>query len=448
MWDDLHLFRESVSHKLDQVQLIHTGGRVKSLKGSLIRSDLPNSFVGEIVLIETNQKKKVHLIGEVIAFEGNEALIVCLEDVLGVTHGARVTSTGRSHAICVNDTILGRILDGFGRDIEQGLSLDSGVLDLSGLGESVIKEGPSPTDRPPISSPMKTKIACIDVMNTFGSGQRIGIFAPPGCGKSTLMAQIARGADVDRVVFGLVGERGREVREFYENELDEATRTRSVVVCATSDKSALERVRAAFTATTIAEAYRNQGLRVLLLIDSVTRLARAQREIGMAAGEPTTRDALTPSVYQLLPRLIERSGRTQVGDITAVYTVLMEKKSISEDAVASECKSLLDAHLILSQEMANKGQYPAVDIIQSLSRVQSNVVDEGHLAVCRTVRRIYERYQKVELLLQLDEYKKGSDAETDYAIERISPIASLFAQARREIRTLDEDLNRLREILE
>jgi type III secretion protein N (ATPase) len=249
----------------------------------------------------------------------------------------------------------------------------------------------------------------------MGEGQRIGVFAGPGCGKTTLMAAIARGCNADAIVFGLVGERGRELNEFLQHELDETLVAKTVVVVATSDRTSMERARAPFTATAIAEALRARGKKVLLLVDSLTRFARAQREIGLAAGEPPARGGFTPSVYTMLPRLIERAGSTPEGSITAMYTVLVDGENPS-DPIGDEAKSLLDGHIVLTRKLAEQGHYPAIDVLASISRVMSNVVTSEHRKAALSFRELLARYQEIELLIRLGEYKTGSDPIADRAV--------------------------------
>jgi type III secretion protein N (ATPase) len=258
-------------------------------------------------------------------------------------------------------------------------------------------------------------VKAIDGLLTLGEGQRIGIFAGPGCGKTTLMAAIARGCAADAIVFGLVGERGRELNEFLQHELDASLVAKTIVVVATSDRTSMERARAPFTATAIAEALRDRGLKVLLLVDSLTRFARAQREIGLAAGEPPARGGFTPSVYTMLPRLIERAGGTPKGSITAMYTVLVDGENPS-DPIGDEAKSLLDGHIVLTRKLAEQGHYPAIDVLASISRVMSNVVTSEHRRAASSFRELLARYQELELLIRLGEYKPGGDPVADRAV--------------------------------
>jgi len=279
----------------------------------------------------------------------------------------------------------------------------------------------------------------------LGEGQRVGLFAGAGCGKTTLLAEMARNMDCDVIVFGLIGERGRELREFLDHELDDELRQRSVLICATSDRSSMERARAAFTATAIAEAYRQRGMKVLLLIDSLTRFARAQREIGIAAGEPIGRGGLPPSVYTLLPQLVERAGMSENGSITAIYTVLIEADSMN-DPVADEVRSLLDGHIVLSRKLAERGHYPAIDVSASISRILGNVTSREHVQANNRLRQLMAAYKQVEMLLRLGEYQAGADPVTDLAVQLNDSINRFLRQDLRGPVALEETLAQLNHI--
>lgn len=398
-------------HHLNPVKRI---GYVNQIVMTTVSANLPDVTQGELCEIESSGNRKV--LAEVIAFDANVATLSCLESVVGIALGARVIPLGRPHCIKTQDRLFSAVLDGMGRNLDNPDDRHNGVLSTHPDAVPVIRPAPSAMRRPPISKQLITRIKVIDGLMSLGVGQRVGIFAPPGCGKSTLMAQIVRGANPDAVVFALVGERGRELRDFIEREIDDNIREKSYFVCATSDKSPVERVRCAFTATSIAEHLRDQGKSVLLVVDSLTRLARAQRELGLMAGEPTTQSGFTPSVYALLPSLVERAGQTEIGSITAVYTVLMEGERIEDDPIASEAKSLLDGHILLSQKLVERSHFPAVDPLRSLSRVMSHIVQDRSLAVAALAKRAYALYQEVELLIRLNEYQSGADPLVDEAV--------------------------------
>ncbi len=403
-------------------------GFVSEIVVSTIKATLPDVVQGELCEIENSYGKTV--LGEVIAFNGNKATITCLESVVGISLGAKVTPLGRPHSVKSHNKLFSEVLDGMGRNMSNPSDRRKGALSFDRDSIPVIKEAPIATDRPPVRKVLETGVKIIDGMITLAQGQRVGVFAPPGCGKSTLIAQIARGVNVDAIVFGLVGERGRELREFLEHEISPELRQKSIFVCSTSDKSSIERVRASFTATSIAEHLRDQGKSVLLLIDSLTRLARAQRELGLMAGEPSTQSGFTPSVYAVLPELIERAGQTSKGCITAIFTVLMEKEKLEDDPVASEAKSLLDGHIILSGKLVEKSHFPAIDPLRSLSRVMDRIVDEKAMKYAGLARRAMALYDEVELLIRLNEYEKGSDPLVDEAI-KIRPALNQWAQQTR-----------------
>lgn len=411
--------------RLSSLSTVRRIGYVQEIVVTTVRANLPDVMQSELCEIETIRGEPI--LGEVIAFDENTATISCLQSVRGVALGARVRPLGAPHSIKAEDEQMSSVLDGMGRNIDDPNDFRKGVISTDYDASPVMRQAPSANTRPPIDESLVTQVKVIDSILTLGKGQRIGIFAPPGCGKSTLMAQIVRGAQVDAVVFGLVGERGRELREFMEREIDDGIRAKSFFVCATSDKSPIERVRAAFTATSIAEYLCAQGKSVLLVIDSLTRLARAQRELGLMAGEPTTQSGFTPSVFSIMPELIERSGRTERGTITAIYTVLLESDRIEDDPIASEAKSLLDAHILLSTKLVERHHFPAIDTLKSLSRVMGHVAGQQTKSAALCLRRAYSLYQEVELLIRLNEYKAGSDAMVDEVV-RIKPELDNWCQ--------------------
>lgn len=431
----------ALAKRLASIDMVKRVGFVNEIVVSTIRANLPDVIQGELCEIEASEGKKV--LGEVIAFHGNSATITCLESVVGIRLGAKVSPLGKSHSVKASQSLYKQILDGMGRNMTQPENKRLAALSFERDAISVVRAAPNAAERPPVDKILETGVRVIDSMITLAEGQRIGIFAPPGCGKSTLMAQIARGAKVDAVVFGLVGERGRELREFLDHEITDDIRKRSIFVCSTSDKSPIERVRAAFTATSIAEYLRDQGKSVLLLIDSLTRLARAQREVGLMAGEPATQSGFTPSVYTVLPELIERAGRTSKGSITAIFTVLMEKEKLEEDPIASEAKSLLDGHIYLSSKLVEKSHFPAIDVLKSLSRVMDRIVDSKVMKSAANARRAIALHEEVKLLIRLNEYEKGSDVLVDEAV-RIRPLIDGWSkQLRTESSTFESSTEKL-----
>lgn len=434
-----------LGRRIQQISPVKRIGYVNEIVVTTVKANLPNVIQGEMCEIQATQGHTV--LGEVIAFNEHEATISCLQSVVGIALGARVTPLGRPHSIKAEEHLVSAVLDGVGRSLDEPEQWHRGLLSVEDDAVPVIRQAPSAIQRPTVSEPLITQVKVIDGLLTLGKGQRVGIFAPPGCGKSTLMAQIVRGAQVDFVVFGLVGERGRELREFMEREITDDIRAKSYFVCATSDRSPIERVRAAFTATSIAEHLRDQGKSVLLLVDSLTRLARAQREVGLMAGEPSTQSGFTPSVYSILPELIERAGRTPKGDITAIYTVLMEREKLEDDPIASEAKSLLDGHIVLSNKLVEKSHFPAIDPLKSLSRVASHVSSQRTQALAALARRAYALYQEVELLIRLNEYQEGTDPLIDEAVRVKPKLDNWCKQDRFELDSPKQALTQLEDIM-
>ncbi|MFS2140519.1 FliI/YscN family ATPase [Duganella sp. Dugasp56] len=398
-------------------------GKVSQVLGTLIEAHMPPVRIGELCDLVNPDLPGQPMLAEVIGFTEKSAILSALSPLEGVSNRTRIVPLRRAHTIEVGDHLFGCVLDGFGRWMFRAPAAVDNVATWRAM-SPVIRDAPKATDRPRIATPLATGVRAIDGLLTMGVGQRIGVFAGPGCGKTTLMAAIARGCQAEAIVFGLIGERGRELNEFLEHELDADLIRKTVVVCATSDRTSMERSRAAFTATAIAEGFRDRGKKVLLLVDSLTRFARAQREIGLAAGEPPARGGFTPSVYTMLPRLIERAGATPQGSITAMYTVLVDGES-SSDPIGDEAKSLLDGHILLTRKLAEQGHYPAIDVLASISRVMSNVTTREHRKSASRFRELMSRYQEMELLIRLGEYKSGSDPVADQAV-RLRPEQLAF----------------------
>jgi type III secretion protein N (ATPase) len=355
---------------------------------------------------------------------------------VGVGPDDEVESTGGGFVVRASDALLGRVVDGLGRPIDGGGAIESGAL------VAVDRDPPSALERRPVSRAIATGVKVIDAAMTLGEGQRVGLFAGSGVGKSTLLGAIARGVDADVVVVALVGERGREVGEFLEHALGAEGRARSVVVVATSDEAALVRLRAAQVATAYAEHFRDAGARVMLLVDSVTRFARAQREVGLAAGEPPARRGYPPSVFAMLPRLLERSGQGARGSITAIYTVLVEGGDMDEP-IADKVRGVLDGHVVLDRALASRGRYPAVDVTVSLSRVMDAIVTSEHRDAARKLRAILATYEAKRDLVALGAYAKGSDKELDDALARMPKIEKLLRQDAMQKVALDETVKAL-----
>ncbi len=447
MNDGLHSGRaRPVAQLLDQIEqsvshaaTLKIQGRIMQAIGQILRATLPNVQLGELCHLRTYGQPEL-LEAEVVGFHGDEALLSPLGDLQGIGASTVAIPTGHRATVEVGPDLLGRVLDGNGRPID-----GRGPLQQPAVRYPVYANAPSPLSRQLISRALPTGVRAIDATLTCAEGQRLGVFAAAGGGKSTLLGMLARGAAADVVVIGLIGERGREVREFLEHELGPQGAARAVTVCATSERTSMERARAAFVSTAIAEYFRDQGQRVLLLMDSVTRFARALREIGLAAGEPPARRGFPPSVFAALPRLLERTGNAATGSITAFYTVLVEGDDMNEP-IADETRSILDGHIVLSRKLAAANHYPAIDVLHSVSRVMRAVTEPAHDAAAARLRELLAKYEEVELLVRLGEYKSGADAEADQAIARIDAIRRLLRQPPDELTALDETLRRLKEV--
>lgn len=418
-------------------------GRITGISGILLECHLPMARIGDLCQVESKEGEQV--MAEVVGFNPQHTLLSALGQLDGIAQGARVTPLYLPHSIRASEALLGSVLDGFGRPIEEGSIGAFALPDGVGEVKAVVGDAPAPTERPRIDTPLPTGMRAIDGLLTIGVGQRVGVFAGAGCGKTTLLAELARNTPCDVIVFGLIGERGRELREFLDHELDEELRSRTVLICSTSDRSSMERARAAFTATAIAEAFRDQGKSVLLILDSLTRFARAQREIGLALGEPPGRGGLPPSVYTLLPTLLERAGQTTKGSITALYSVLIEADSMN-DPVADEVRSLIDGHIVLTRKLAEQGHYPAIDVLASLSRTMTNVVARDQMGQATALRRLMSAYKQVEMLIRLGEYQPGNDLFTDASVEAQTSIKNFLQQASREPSSFEQTQYELEEV--
>lgn len=396
-------------------------GKVVEVIGTLIKVAGIDLKLGELCELRAPGGQLMQH-GEVIGFTRDYALVSPFSRLSDVSRSTQVVGLGRPLSIKVGDKLLGRVIDALGEPID-GL----GPIDIDRY-RPIFADPPSPMNRRMIEASMATGVRVIDAMTTLAEGQRMGIFAPAGVGKSTLLGMLARGAQCDINVIALIGERGREVREFVELILGPEGMARSVVVCATSDRSSIERSKAAYVATAIAEHFRDEGKRVLLMMDSLTRFARAGREIGLAAGEPPARRGFPPSIFAELPRLLERAGMGETGSITALYTVLAEDDSGS-DPIAEEVRGVLDGHLILSREIAAQNRYPAIDVLGSLSRVMPQAVSREFMASSSRLRKLLAKHREVEMLLQIGEYQPGTNALADEAIEKIDALKAFLSQA-------------------
>jgi ATP synthase in type III secretion protein N len=412
---------------VSSIRLDVIGGRLVMVNGSIVKAELPGAEIGELCELRDPDLRNT-LRCEVIGLDGKFVFLAPFGSTAGLSIGTIVTRLGHTPSVMVGDHVLGSVVDSMGEPlINQGLHGKKPRVIEGATLRSVHNFAPNPLSRPRITKHFAVGIRAIDGLISCGCGQRVGIFGSAGTGKSTLITDIVTKAKADIVVVGLIGERGREVTDFVKTVMDGDHGRRTVVVTATSDRPPVERVQAALTATTFAEHFRSQGKRVLLIIDSVTRLARALRDIGLAAGEPPARRGFPPSVFRFLPQLFERAGNDGNGSITAFYTVLVEG-DINDDPVAEEVKSLLDGHIILSNKLADAGHYPAIDVLESKSRIASALTDESHRKAAHRIRELISKYKEIELLVQIGEYKMGSDATADQAIAKRSQINSFLVQ--------------------
>ncbi|AKS16955.1 type III secretion system ATPase SctN [Xanthomonas campestris] len=440
MLAEMPLLQTTLERELAALAFGRRYGKVVEVIGTMLKVAGVQVSLGEVCELRQRDGTLLQR-AEVVGFSRTLALLAPFGELVGLSRQTRVIGLGRPLAVPVGSALLGRVLDGLGEPADgQGpLAGDDWV--------QIQAQAPDPMRRRLIEQPLPTGVRIVDGLMTLGEGQRMGIFAAAGVGKSTLMGMFARGTQCDVNVIVLIGERGREVREFIEMILGPDGLARSVVVCATSDRSSIERAKAAYVGTAIAEYFRDRGMRVLLMMDSLTRFARAQREIGLAAGEPPTRRGFPPSVFAELPRLLERAGMGETGSITAFYTVLAEDDTGS-DPIAEEVRGILDGHLILSREIAARNQYPAIDVLGSLSRVMSQIVSAEQRQYAGQLRRLLAKHNEVETLLQVGEYRHGSDAVADEAIARIDAIRDFLSQPTDQLSDYDTILEQLAGVID
>ena len=423
---DFELISKNISNKA----YFQEKGRVSKVVGMTIEVEGLKTFVGEVCLIyPTPGEKPVK--AEVVGFENGKSLLMVLGKMSGISQDSVVVPTKKPFELKVGDHLLGQILDGLGNPTIGEVTTERGVY------VSIDKEPPNPLTRRKIDSILSTGVKAIDGFLTVGEGQRMGIFAGSGVGKSTLLGMISRYSQAEINVICLIGERGREVLEFIERDLGPEGMAKTVVVCATSDQPALVRIKSAYVATTIAEYFRDQGKKVMLMMDSVTRFAMAQREVGLAIGEPPASKGYTPSVFALLPGLLERSGMSDKGSITAFYTVLVDGDDLNE-IISDTVRGILDGHIVLSRKIAAKNHYPAIDINVSISRLMKELVDQNHYRVSGQLRDDLAMYQENEDLISMGAYKKGSNARLDQAVARNLSINEFLKQAVHEPMDFDE----------
>lgn len=409
-------------------------GNLTNVVGLVLESNGPKAPIGQVCVLRDEKGRDVSK-AEIVGFkEGNKILSMVLGDTNNISPGMEIISTDEEFKINVSTQLMGRVLDGLGEPID-GLRVAANQEK-----RSIYATPPNPLFRKSITEPLFTGVRAIDGLLTIGKGQRAGIFAGSGVGKSTLLGMIAKNSSADVNVIALIGERGREVKEFIEKDLGEEGLKRSVVIVATSDQPALVRVKAALVATTIAEFFRDQELDVMLMMDSVTRLAMAQREVGLAIGEPPTTKGYTPSCFSIMQKVMERAGTSDKGTISALYTVLVEGDDFNEP-ISDAARGILDGHIMLSRNMANLGHYPAIDTLESISRVMSKVISKEHLLAARRVKELLANYRTSEDLISIGAYQKGTNPKTDMAIQMNDKINQFLRQEEYHTNEFDETID-------
>ena len=433
---ELGINLEKFNEAIDSCKSMNMIGKVVQIVGLVIECNGPNVSMGELCYVQSHFDDVEPLPAEVVGFREGYVLLMPLGETKGIGPGCQVVSAQKVLQVKVGPELLGRVIDGLGNPID-------GKGPILCKAESPIQaDPPAPLDRPVIKDSLYVGVRAIDGLITMGQGQRIGIMAGSGVGKSTLLSMIARNTEADISVIALVGERGREVKEFIERDLGEEGLKRSVVVVATSDKPALVRIKGALTATAIAEYFRDQGRKVILMMDSVTRFAMAQREVGLTVGEPPATRGYTPSVFALLPRLLERAGTSAKGSITGIYTVLVDGDDMNEP-IADAVRSILDGHIVLSRNIAAQNHFPAIDVLASVSRVMSAVVPKEHMEANRKLRALMAVYKEAEDLIHIGAYVKGSSQKIDEAIQKIDAINDFLCQGVFEVQGFEETIQRL-----
>ncbi len=423
--------------KLDQINIIDgykKVGKVTKVIGLVIEAFLPDGTMGELCTIQTRTNREIR--AEIVGFNGKRALLMPLDETVGISPGSGVQVSPRPLHVPVGPELMGRVIDALGNPID-----GKGPIAATEF-QPVYNRPPNPMLRKNIDKPLVTGIRSIDGLLTIGRGQRVGIFAGSGVGKSVLLGMMARYADADVNVIALIGERGREVREFIERDLGEAGLKKSVVIVATSDQAAMLRLKGSLMAMSIAEYFRDQGKDVMLLMDSLTRVAMAQREIGLAVGEPPTSKGYTPSVFAYLPRLLERAGCSDRGSISGLFTVLVEGDDM-DDPMSDAARAILDGHIVLSRKLAAKGHYPSVDVLQSVSRLKKQVADPKQIKVATTVLDLIAQYAEAEDLINIGAYSKGANPKIDEAIAKTPAINKFLRQGMDEASSLPETLKEL-----
>lgn len=433
---DININLEKFNTAIDHCKSMNMIGKVVQIVGLVIECNGPNVSMGELCYVHSHFEDVESLPAEVVGFREGYVLLMPLGETKGIGPGCQVVSAQKVLQVKVGPELLGRVIDGLGNPID-----GKGPI-LCQKEYPIQADPPAPLERPVIKDSLYVGVRAIDGLITMGQGQRIGIMAGSGVGKSTLLSMIARNTEADISVIALVGERGREVKEFIERDLGEEGLKRSVVVVATSDKPALVRIKGALTATAIAEYFRDRGRKVVLMMDSVTRFAMAQREVGLTVGEPPATRGYTPSVFALLPRLLERAGTSAKGSITGIYTVLVDGDDMNEP-IADAVRSILDGHIVLSRNIAAQNHFPAIDVLASVSRVMSAVVPKEHMEANRKLRALMAVYKEAEDLIHIGAYVKGSSPKIDEAVQKIDAINDFLCQGVFEVQSFEETIQRL-----
>lgn len=433
---DININLEKFNTAIDHCKSMNMIGKVVQIVGLVIECNGPNVSMGELCYVHSHFEDVEPLPAEVVGFREGYVLLMPLGETKGIGPGCQVVSAQKVLQVKVGPELLGRVIDGLGNPID-----GKGPI-LCQKEYPIQADPPAPLERPVIKNSLYVGVRAIDGLITMGQGQRIGIMAGSGVGKSTLLSMIARNTEADISVIALVGERGREVKEFIERDLGEEGLKRSVVVVATSDKPALVRIKGALTATAIAEYFRDRGRKVVLMMDSVTRFAMAQREVGLTVGEPPATRGYTPSVFALLPRLLERAGTSAKGSITGIYTVLVDGDDMNEP-IADAVRSILDGHIVLSRNIAAQNHFPAIDVLASVSRVMSAVVPKEHMEANRKLRALMAVYKEAEDLIHIGAYVKGSSPKIDEAVQKIDAINDFLCQGVFEVQSFEETIQRL-----
>lgn len=429
---------EDLAELIPKMNTFKKFGRVVRVVGLMIESQGPESSIGDVCHIHLNKSttKDAIIMAEVVGFREEIVILMPYTDIKDISSGCLVEGLGKPLEVKVGMNLIGKVLDSMGNPMDNS-QLPKGLSTVR-----TDQAPPNALTRPPIDEKLEVGVKAIDGMLTVGNGQRVGIFAGSGVGKSTLLGMIARNTKADINIIALIGERGREVREFVERDLGEEGLKRSIVIAATSDQPALMRIKGAFTATAIAEYFRDKGMNVMLMMDSVTRVAMAQREIGLAVGEPPATRGYTPSVFAILPQLLERTGTNEHGAITAFYTVLVDGDDMNEP-IADAVRGILDGHIVLDRALANKGQYPAINVLNSVSRLMNHIAEPAHLKAAEKLRDLYYTYNKSEDLINIGAYKPGTSSEIDLAIDYEPLITNFLKQAYNENISIEDTINEL-----